>query len=83
MHLKNAWEEGGSRRHRIVLVAEVVPLAPLVHEDPQIGRVLVQAEEQFVQIMSGTGRLHVNDDIDTGLNVEGILPLQVLLCLHV
>ena len=57
MHLENAGKEGCPRRHSIVLVAEVVPLGPLVHEDAQVGRVLVEAEEQFVQIVSGMGRL--------------------------
>ena len=57
MHLENAGKEGCPRRHSIILVAEVVPLGPLVHEDAQVGRVLVEAEEQFVQIVSGMGRL--------------------------
>ena len=37
MDLKDAWEECGPGRDWVVFVAEVVPLAPLVHEDAQIG----------------------------------------------
>ena len=79
MHLENTREEGGARRRSIVLVAKVIPLGPLVHKYAQIGRVLVEAEEQFVQIVSGMGCLEVYDYINARLNIKGILPLQVLL----
>ena len=35
-------EVGGSRCGRIILVAEIVPLLPLVHEDSKVGWVVVQ-----------------------------------------
>ena len=79
MHLENTREEGGPRCRSIVLVAKVVPLGPLVHKYAQIGRVLVEAEEQFVQIVSGMGCLEVYDYINARLNIKGVLPLQVLL----
>ena len=40
---------------------------------------MVEAEEQFVQIVSGMGCLEVYDYINARLNIKGILPLQVLL----
>ena len=45
VNLEDTWEEGGPWRSRIVFVAKVVPLLPLVDEDAQVGRVLIQAEE--------------------------------------
>ena len=50
--LEYAWVVGGSRHHWVILVTEIIPLLPLVDKDAQVGRVLVQSEEQLVQIVS-------------------------------
>ena len=46
--LEGAREERGPGRRRIIFVAEVVPLAPLINEDAQVWRVGVELEQQLV-----------------------------------
>jgi len=46
--LEAPWEVSSPRCRRIVLVAEVVPLLPLVHENAQVRRIAVQLKKQFV-----------------------------------
>ena len=68
--LEGAWEEGGPRGCRIVLVAKVVPFAPFVDKDSQVGRIGIKFEKELVQVVPGVRGLQIDNDIDTRLNIE-------------
>ena len=49
--LEHAWVESRSRHNWVVFVAEIVPFLPLIHEDAQVRRVLIETEQQIVEIV--------------------------------
>ena len=51
-YLENTWKEYSPWRDWVIFMTEVVPLLPLVDENAQIRRVLIQSEQQFVKIVS-------------------------------
>lgn len=64
VYLEDSGEKRCSGLRGVVFVAEVVPFGPFVDEDAQVGGVLVESKEEFIEIASGVGRLHVHNDVN-------------------